>query len=402
MNRLRALAVACMLVPTLAHAGNNTSTLPANTFIVDTAYYDTRTRIRWDDTRTARPLLDGIDRYEPGGGLQGTITANPLVKYQLFVPQLQYGLTDDLTLVLAMPTVIKSAIQPRLGWIPGDYQNNLGRSYTEDDFWQWAKSMGQNKPGDWQGNEWKLADMVVGGRYSLSHLNFFHEHELNAAVSAQVALPTGSNPDPEELVAAGTTVWDLHNYGDFEVHFALEKPWKWEEFTRINFGVDLYYGWMRERTFTTSTGINSPLLMTFAPYVGATYKIDPGDMIGGTVLVEGVPFVGPTLSTWMNQHDPEKSKKWPGLLTLTAAVTYAHLNQTTWSSQSALWNWDHEKLWLPGDKNTIKFNADLSLMRLGLPLMLYAGYRTQEWIPGRNSRATDVLMLGGRIILKFW
>ena len=385
-----------------ARAGNNTSTLPTGTFVIDTAYFDTTTTVRFDDTRTPRPLLDGIARYEPGGGLQGTITANPYVKYQLFVPQVMYGITDELTVVLAMPTVVHTSIQPRLGWTPGNYQNNLGRPYSEADFWDWAKSMGQGKPGDFSGNSWTPADMVIGLRYNLSRLKVFEDNGLRAALGAQVAIPTGKPADPENLVAAGTTVWDLNNYGDAELHFALEKPFKWDDFTRLNFGIDLHYAVFLPHTYASATGSREPLLMTFAPYIGPTYSIDPGDQFGGTVLVEGMPFIGPTWSTWMNQHDPAKSAQWPALLTLTASLKYAHVNQSTWKSDSALWDWDHNKLWLPGDKNTVKFAADLSLMRLGLPLQLYGAYLTQELIPGRNTRATEVLMAGARILLKFW
>ncbi len=402
MKSLRLLVFLLVAVAVPAYAGNNTSTLPTGTFVLDTAYYDTTTTVRYDDTRTARSLMDGLQRYEPGGGLQGSITANPYVKYQLFVPQVMYGVTDDLTLVLAMPTVVHTSIQPRLGWTPGDYQNNLGRPYSESDFWQWAQSMGQGKPGDFSGNNWTPADMVIDLRYNLSKLKIFDNNGLRSAVSAQVALPTGKQADPESLVAAGTTVWDLNNYGDVELHYSLEKPIKWDDFTRLNFGIDLHYAYFAKHTYQSSTGSREPLLMTFAPYIGPTYTIDPGDQFGGMLLVEGMPFIGPTLSTWMNQHDPAKSAQWPALLTLTASLKYAHVNQSTWQSQSAMWDWDHNKLWLPGDKNTVRLAADISLMRLGLPLQLYGAYLTQELIPGRNSRATEVLMVGGRLIMKFW
>lgn len=402
MNILRRLAVWSLLIPGVAHAGNNTGTLPAGTFLLDAAYYDTTTTVRFDDNRAKRTLLEGIQRYEPGGGLQGSITADPYVKYRLFVPQLGYGATDDLTLLFAMPMVVHTSIKPRLGWTPGDYQNNLGRSYSESDFWEWAQSMGQGKPGDFSGNDWTLADMVVGARYNISKLKPFESNGLRAAVSAQVAIPTGSTADPENLVAAGTTVWDLNNYGDAELHFALEKPFKWDDLTRLNFGVDIYYAYFAKHTYQSPTGVREPLLMTFAPYIGPTYTIDPGDQYGAMLLVEGMPILGPTWSTWMNKHDPANSAQWPALLTLTASLKHARSNQSTWESQSARWDWDRNKLWLPGDKNTVRFQADVSLMRLGLPLQIYGAYLTQELIPGKNSRATDVLMIGARLIAKFW
>ena len=399
--RILRLMVGCVLFTGQAFAGN-TTTLPAGTFLLDTHYLTSTTDVRWDDHRHAQTLIDGIARYEPGGGLQGTITGTPHVEYRIVTPQISYGITDHLTLGVATPYVRSSYIDPKLGWTPGDYQSQLGRSYTENDFWDWAKSMGQKKPGTFQGNNGVLADMVVGARYRLSDLSLFQEHDLEAAVGIQFALPTGHQPDPEELVAAGTTAWDLHNFGDFELHFALEKPLKVDGIMRLNAGIDLFYAVLRERTFVSPTGINNPLLMTYSPYIGSTYKIDPGDISGATVIVEGVPFIGPTWATWLAKGDISKAQTFPPLLTLQAGLTHGHVNQSTWTSDSALWNWDHEKLWMPGDKNTVKLSADVSLLRLGLPLILYTQYRNQEWVPGRNTRATDTFAVGARLLLKFW
>jgi len=393
------LALAIGANPALA---GNTATLPAGAFLLDGNRLWTRTETRWSDGRTAQPLIDGIVRYEPGGGLQGTITAKPFVSYRFVSTQLFYGLTDHLTLAVAAPLITASVIEPRLGWTPGQYQSTLGRPYSETDFWQWAQSMGQPKPGDFRGNDGVLADLVLGARYRLPPLPGLRDWGIDSAVAVQGALPTGQRPDPEELVAAGTTVWDLHNYGDAEVHLALERGWRWDGVARINLGVDVYYSWLRERSYQTPRGVRNPLLLTFAPYVGESYRINPGDMAGVTGLLELVPWIGPTRGSWIAGGKLENAAKFPPLLTLSAAHTYAHVNSSDWTSESRLWDWEREEDWQPGDKNTVKLGADLSLLRIGLPLQFYAGYRNQEWIPGRNTRATNVTSVGARLLLKFW
>jgi len=380
----------------------NTTTLPAGTFVLDQAYINAVTDVRWDDNRKARGLIEGIQRYEPGGGLQGTITVKPHVLYEFQVSQLFYGVTDNLTLAIGVPVVTRSYIDAHLGWVSGDYQSGLGRSYSEQDFWQWAKSMGQKKPGAFDGNHNTLADIVLGGRYKLPNALWMEKSGLVAAIAAQVALPTGKDPDPEELVATGTTAWDLNNYGDAELHFALERPFHYQGVVRANVGIDMYYGYFRPRTYQTPRGTKNPLLMTYSPYVGDTYTIDPGDLIAGSVLVEVAPLLGPTWATWLAGGKLEKAERFPPLLQVSAGFTYAHVGQSTWRSQSALWNWDREKLFLPGDKDTVKLNADISLLRMGLPLQLYTAYRNQEWVPGRNIRASNSLAFGARLILKFW
>jgi len=76
--------------------------------------------------------------------------------------------------------------------------------------------------------------------------------------------------------------------------------------------------------------------------------------------------------------------------------------QTDWQSDSPLWDWDHEKLWRPGDKNIFQAQVTLSLLRLGVPVQLYALARVQDIIPGRNTRPANVYSAGLRTLLKFW
>ena len=395
-----AVAIAGGLAAAPAHAGN-TAVLPAGAFAIDVSRIDAITSVRWDGTRSARPLIDGIDRYEPGGGLQGTITARPYVDYKFITSQLFYGATDNLTLAVALPWVTVTTIEPNLGWIPGGYQNQLGRPYSEDDFWAWAKSMGQHKLEPFRGNEGVPADVVVGLRWRMPG-HWTERWGLVGAVAAQVALPTGASPDPEELVAAGTRAWDLNNYGDIEVHVAMERPWREGLVNRFNVGVDVHSAILLERELVTPNGTKHPLLLTHAPYVGPTYRVDPGDMVGFSLLAECAPWIGPTWAHWMTKGNRTVAEAYPAVLNLAAAYTYAHVEQSVWKSPSVMWNWERMKLWQPGDKNTVKLTAEVSLLRLGLPLQLYAGYRNQEWVPGKNSRASNVTVYGARLLVKFW
>jgi hypothetical protein len=394
------LAIAPLLASP-AHA-SNTTTLPQGVLVLDESWATSTTDVRWDDARQAQPLITGIKRYEPGGGLQGTITAQPHVEYKLLVSQLQYGVTDYLTLAVAMPVVAEAHIQPHLGWTPGVYQPQMGRQYTEQDFWQWAKSMGQPKPGNFDGNRWTPADMVLGLRWRLPPRWLKDAWGLEAAVTGQAALPTGKSPDPEELVAGGTRVWDLHDYGDAEFHLSVERPFRWQGDVRVRVGLDVYHAWLFERQFQTPRGTRSPLLLTYAPYVGDTFKLDPGDLTGVTGLLQVMPIIGPEWSTFISGHDRAVSRRFPPLLMLWAGLSHVGVAQSQWTSQSAWWDWQREKEWLPGDKHTVRLGAEVSLMRLGIPLNLYATYRNQEWIPGRNTRAANVMMVGARLIMKFW
>lgn len=379
----------------------NTTTLPKNVFILDAAWMDATTERAWDDARQPQSLLQGIQRYEPGGGLQGTITAQPKAQFRLLVPQILYGLTDDVTLALGMPVVTSIAIDPRLGWTPGVYQPSLGRPYSEDDFWQWAKSMGQKKPTSYMADA-ALADMVLGLRWRLPPIAFLDRAGVKAAAALQVALPTGKAADPEELVGAGTTLWDLHNYGDVEVHLGFDRPLTWGGVNRINFGADIYYSWLRAREMVSPTGSKNPLLLTHAPYIGEKWTLDPGDFLGFIGSVELVPLVGPTWSSFISGHKIERARGFPPLLTVSLAHNYVRVGQTRFESASKIWSWDREKIWKPGDKNTVRLGAELSLLRLGLPLQFYAGYRDQEWVPGRNTRAANILSFGARLMLRFW
>ncbi|RME19262.1 MAG: hypothetical protein D6806_18640, partial [Deltaproteobacteria bacterium] len=153
-----------------ASAGSLTDTLPKGMFMLEESFNISDLAHRWDDEGRAAPLLDRLELREPGSGLQGILIPNANVRYMILISQLMYGITDWLTAGVAVPLVVQTSVDLKMEWIPGDYQQYLGRSYSEEDFWQWAESMGQPRPRDWTGNRGKLSDIVLGVRFKFSEL----------------------------------------------------------------------------------------------------------------------------------------------------------------------------------------------------------------------------------------
>lgn len=391
-------------LPGVANA-DFTVTLPKGTFALDTSYFESDVTQQYGDNRQVMSLLKGIERYEPGGGWQGTINADPKVLYRFVLTQLMYGISNNLTAVVALPLVLDATIDTNLSWQPGEYMSSLGRPYGEADFWAWAKSMGQPKPtARWRGNENTLGDMIVALRYRLPQLDWMARNDVQWAARLQIALPTGRAQDSERLVTAGTTAWDLHAYGDAELHLAIEKFWRDAHgVTWLSVGADAYYAWLRPRTFDTPTGALNPLLMNWRPYVGDTYVIDGGDWVCAQAQIAVSPLAGPTFATYITKGSMELAHKLPRLLMFSATYLYVATMQTDFQSDSPLWEYDgREEAWRPGDKQTLVFTATLSLLRLGAPLQIYARARRQTILHGRNTRAANVNFIGVRLLAKFW
>ena len=197
------LVLVSVVRPGPARAGY-TDTLDQWMILVDAAYMQAWLDKRWDNDGAEAALIDPIERYEPGGGLQGVLRPSPSAQYQLFVTQLQVGLLDNLSLGVGLPVVLRSKVDLGLAWEPGDYQPSVGRVYSEEDFWAWAQSMGQSKPEDWEGNKGTLSDMILGLRLRWSHwVPAMEARGWFGAVSLFAGLPTGKSPDPEQLGATG-------------------------------------------------------------------------------------------------------------------------------------------------------------------------------------------------------
>lgn len=380
-----------------------TETVPEGMVVVDEGYYYSWLNGAYDNDGNFGPLIDKIRRYEPGGGLQGVLTPNVKVRYHLLLSQLQLGILNDWTVGVAVPLVLKTSVDPDFTWEQGDYQWALGRAYSEEDFWQWAESMGQPKPERWEGNEYTLSDIILGTRFRWTdRVGGFEGIGLHSAVSIMGALPTAKPADPEEILAAGTTMWELNTQGDLSFHLSFDKTFKESLDDRLRLGLDLYYDYFFERTFDTPRGEKHPLLLNFDPYVGDTYRLDPGDFVGFSLQADVTPYRGPSSGNWLTGGDAEKAKKLPPVLSLYGRYTYAYMMQSNWTSNSDLWDWDHEKLWRPGYKNIVTLQATLGLLRWGVPVQLYGRLRTLTWLPGKNTRAANVLTAGIQVPIPLW
>jgi hypothetical protein len=397
-------ALLILVVPSLAMA-METQVLPQGALSVDVGYLRTALDKQWSGDRRALSLIDDLPRYEPGGGLQGILRAKPVAEFDFLLVSALYGVTDSLSVGVNIPILMRSTITTNLAWDPGDYQPQLGRSYSFDDFWSWADSMGQPRVADKVVNtQFRLADIVLGAKYLLPRSTWMKENHFRWAAQLNVALPTGTNADPEEAVSVGTNLWELHAAGDVEAHLSADKHFFVDEHGvyRLNVGADVFYAFFRPRLYTAGKGLKNPLLNNNAFYVGDTYWIDPGDWVAGTVSVDVVPFIGPTIASIVSGGSLEKAQALPPMLTLSASYSYIATMQSDWQSNSKLWDWDREKLWQAGEKNIFKFTGTISLFRLGVPVQLYASYRTQDLIPGRFTRPANVFTGGLRAVVKFW
>ncbi|NLH47642.1 MAG: hypothetical protein GX444_03455 [Myxococcales bacterium] len=380
-----------------------TETLPQGAFMLDVSYLYSYLNSAYDDDGRKVPLIEEVKRYEPGAGLQGTLIPKARTEFGILVSQLQYGIFDNLSAGIGVPVVLYTKIDPDFQWDKGDYNWNLGRSYSEQDFWDWAGSMGQPKPGKWRGNEGVLGDIQLGTRWRFTD-GYQSWEKLGLAMAGMmtVALPTGKQPDPEEVVTAGTTSWDLHSNGDLGFHVSLDKSFKESLDGRLLVGVDAFYEFLLPHRYESPEGKKNPLLLNYRPFTGKYYTIDGGDFTGGSVQTDIVPWKGPALGTWLTKGDVEKAKALPPLLTFSFRYSFIYLQQTDWQSDSEIWDYDRERLWRPGYKNMLNGQMVLSLLRLGAPLQPYVAYRNLTWIPGKNCRAADVLSAGTRVLMKFW
>jgi hypothetical protein len=369
--------------------------------MLDVAYNHSWLKNAYDNDGKKTELIDRIHRYEPGGGMQGIIIPNASVTYQILVLQLQYGILDYLTVGVGLPLVLQTKVDPKLGWVKGDYHWWLGREYSAQDFWQWAASMGQPRPGTWRGNQGVLSDLILGVRYRFSdHIPQLAARGWGAALSIYGALPTGQPKDPELLVASGTTSWDLHFQGELSFHLAVDKVIRATQ-NRLILGGDVFYEIFFKRRYDSARGTVNPLIMTLAPYIGDTYTLDPGDFLGFRVQAHVVAIKGPIRNSWLTRKVADK-KSLPPLLTFGIGYSFTWLYGSDWQSDSALWDWTQEKLWRPGYKNRLYLDLMLSFIRLGVPLQTYLSYKNLSWIPGKNCRAADVISVGVRGPLKFW
>ncbi len=399
----RLIVLVTSLTASLALA-METQVLPQSTFTFDFAYLSTSLDKQWSGDGKALPLVEESRRYEPGAGLQGILRPRPQAQLDVLLIQALYGITDRLTAAVYVPIVMNSRVNTNITWEEGDYQSQLGRKYSEDDFWGWAGSLGQPRvPAQWQAGV-RLADIILGARYLLPETQWMSQNHFRWSATLQVALPTGTNFDPEAAVSVGTNLWELHAAGDVEAHVSADKHFLVDEYGvyRINIGADLFYSFFRPREYTAGRGTVNPLLNNNAFFVGDKYIVDGGDWLAGTISVDAVPFLGPTRASIVSGGNLEKAKSLPGMLTLTVSYTRVQTFQSDWQSQSPLWDYDREKFWQPGSKNIVRATATVSLLRVGVPVQIYARYQSGDLLPGAYTRPANVFSAGVRLVAKFW
>lgn len=380
-------------------------TVPKNTFIIDTAYVYSWIQGAWDENGQHSALIDEMELYEPGGPLQGTLRPDPHVRQQVSVTQILYGITDSLTVGVGIPVVIRAQVDIRLGWEEGEYQSRLGRVYSESDFWDWARSLGQAKPENFDGNQGVLSDIVLALRYRVSdHIPALMNRNISMAVAVFGIIPTGRAPDPNELVSVGTTLWDLMTQGDLSFHLGVDKRFASFLDGRVSVGLDLFYDlfFTREREAPTG-GEDNKLLLNHAPFVGDSYEVKPGDWMGAKGMLSLVLVKGPARATWLSKHDEARAEAFPPLLALDLGYRFLYMQQTDYRSHAPHWDWKNkEETRRPGIRNFLDAKATFSFLRLGLPLRLYVAYANASWIPGKNAIAPDMISTGLQLPLKFW
>jgi len=388
-----------------------TETAPKGTFVIDSSFIMATVSGAWDNDKNLGPIIQPDQRYEPTTGeLLGTLAPQVEAKTQIWVNVISYGILDSLTAVVGIPVVVKSSVRPNFEWTPGDVIAQYGRRFDDvRDFWDFAWTFRQPEVTDWDGNYFVLSDIILGGRYRFTDLfPWFERNRLAGAMTLYGAIPTGSPPDPEEVVSMGTTTWSLHFQGELGIHVAADYTIPGLD-DRLTFGVDSFHEAFFERRYDTPTGvIHKILLIGEDELVGDTYTINPGNFYGVAGQIELVPWRGPTPDTWLSRRVGDQVERFPPLLSLYFRYTHTRFGQTKWegsgSWHAAWWEYkDKEEIWQPGYKNILTGMAQVSLLRLGVPMMVYAGYRNQTWIPGKNFRAANVINVGFRVPLaKFW
>ena len=81
---------------------------PSMAFLMDESVIFAWLDSRYDNHGNEIPIIDELERYEPGAGLQGILRPKPEVKNLLLISQLQFGILDNLSFGLGIPVVLKT------------------------------------------------------------------------------------------------------------------------------------------------------------------------------------------------------------------------------------------------------------------------------------------------------
>ena len=389
-----ALALSTLHAPS-AHAGW-ADTLPKHGVIIETGYSERVIATQFSGHGKDEPLAD-FDMYAPTGEYLGTIVAPARAVTTTWLVKTAVGITDRFTFAVAVPIISERLTRLNLDWTEGDFSNDLGRPYSEDDFWQWANSMGQPTPTDWE-SDVTLSDIALAGFY-----NFFKNKNLTFSLLGLVNTRTGEEADVEVLGSYGTTFYELGVAGDLGVHALFDFKFPETLFDRVTLSAEVFYEYFFERKFKASQGIENPLVLNDAPFIGDSYRIKPGDYYGYGIGIDVGLIKGSDRPSWLTRSDPEFQKFLPPLLSVGVSMHNLYSLRAKFHSESEQWDDEQEADGLNKEQRRFTFagKVTVSLLRYGLPLDIFATYMNQDLIKGKNFRPITGFELGFRIYYSF-
>ncbi len=373
-----------------AHAGL-ADTPPQGAVIFETRYQNTATQGRYDGSGKLVDLADPVERYAPTGEFQGKILVPGVHEAEVAINTLAVGVTDWFSVAVVWPFLISQKTDLNLGWESGDFIPEFNRQMTEDDFWDWAGSLGQPKPPNWSAygtpGDVLLAVLVNVYRQPWSQITAFAFGNTFTATQA----------NPEILGSVGTSGFDFITNGDIGLH--LTSDWRLPDsiLDRFTLSFDLFYEHYLPRTFPSPVGKYNPLIVDYAPYIGPTYKVTRGDIYGAGCTIRFDMLRGPDEPSWLTKTNPEFQKALPSLFGVQIGYTHVRAFDTDYDSLSKVWDSDQEEDNEALFKHNFKFSGQLSLLRYGVPVDLTGGYVTQTLIAGENFRPVNGFEVGIRL-----
>jgi hypothetical protein len=371
----RAAVTAAILTLTASPAWAGFADVPGKgVFVGDVSLQNPVVRSRYNDRGDRNNLVDDMVMYDPSGNALGTISVPARHSKEVLLHQFAYGITDKLAVAVIVPYFLSQRTELNFGWAPGAYAAELGRSYSESDFWQFAESMGQQKPQDHE-DRGILGDIILAGLYNVVK-GARHQISILAIASTH----TGSQADPNILGATGTTGFDLQSNGDLGAHLLGD----YRLHDRLSVGGEVYYHHFFPRSMPAAMGEMHPLMAFEGLYAGESYTLDPGEWIGTTAGLELTIFRGTDSPSWITRKNPEMQKTLPKLFNVNPGIRYLSFFGNRYESESPFFDHDRAGRQPGGYRVTVLTKATMNFIRYGVPLAVYYQYMNQELISGTN------------------
>jgi hypothetical protein len=342
--------------------------------ILDVNYRYAWTEHFLDDHGRLTNLNADIVMYDPAGTPLGTISVPAYHFDKVLLTQLFYGFTENFAGGVVVPYFLASQTDLHLNWTSGAYAGDLGRPYSEQDFWAFAGSMGQQKPKDFRAGA-RIGDVVLGGIYNLKKTK-----RWQTAALGFVSTRSGSKADPELLGAIGTSGFELQTNGDVGLHLLGDyflNP-------RISAGGELFYEGFFPRRNRSALGTVNPLLSYEGRYNGGTYIVVPGDWFGATAGMQFTLLRGTNHESWITRGKPAMQKSLPALFTVRPSLKYTRFLGNRYASASDYFDRTMNASHRAANRYTFEFSAAANFLRYGVPLGPYYQYHSQELVRGTN------------------